>query len=242
MIEILSDYGPFLLFGDYHRGILGGLALTLLIAAVSLALTFPFALTVALMRTSGRKWLSRPAACFVYGVRGIPLLMLILWIYFFLPVVAGDILSPFSTIVVALVIFQAAYLSEVFRAGIEAISPGQSEAGLALGLRRPVILLKIILPQALVNVIPGIISQFTMIIKETSLGYVIALHELTFSAAQVSGTLMTRPMEVYLILAAIYFVVCFTMSSCARFIERRIALRRSGGGQAMTQTIARAGA
>jgi polar amino acid transport system permease protein len=235
MMEILSDYGLFLLLGDYSRGIIGGLALTILIAGVSLVLTFPFALGVALMRTSGSKWLSRPAACFVYGVRGIPLLMLILWIYFFLPVVTGNILNPFWTIVVALVIFQTAYLSEVFRAGIEAIHPGQSEAGLALGLRRPVILLKIILPQALVNVIPGIISQFTMIIKETSLGYVIALNELTFSAAQVSSTLMTRPMEVYIILASIYFIVCFAMSSCARFLEYRIAARRSGG-----QIVARA--
>lgn len=237
MMEILSDYGLFLLLGDYSRGIVGGLALTLLIAAASLALTFPFALGVALLRTSGRKWLLRPAACYVYGVRGIPLLMLILWIYFFLPVVVGDILNPFWTIVVALVIFQTAYLSEVFRAGIEAIHPGQSEAGLALGLRRPVILLKIILPQALVNVIPGIISQFTMLIKETSLGYVIALNELTFSASQVSSTLMTRPMEVYIILASIYFIVCFTISSCARFLEYRIAARRNGG-QLVTGALA----
>lgn len=237
MMEILSDYGLFLLLGDYSRGIVGGLALTLLIAAASLALTFPFALGVALLRTSGRKWLSRPAACYVYGVRGIPLLMLLLWIYFFLPVVVGDILNPFWTIVVALVIFQTAYLSEVFRAGIEAIHPGQSEAGLALGLRRPVILLKIILPQALVNVIPGIISQFTMLIKETSLGYVIALNELTFSASQVSSTLMTRPMEVYIILASIYFIVCFTISSCARFLEYRIAARRNGG-QLVTGALA----
>lgn len=237
MMEILADYGLFLLLGDYSRGIIGGLALTLLIAAVTLALTFPFALSVALMRTSGNKWLSRTAACYVYGVRGVPLLMLILWIYFFLPVVVGDIFSPFWTIVVALVIFQTAYLSEVFRAGIEAIHPGQTDAGLSLGLRRPVILLKIILPQALVNVIPGIISQFTMIIKETSLGYVIALKELTFSASQVSSTLMTRPMEVYLILASIYFIVCFTISSCARFLEYRIAARRSGG-QVATRALA----
>ncbi|NTA13934.1 amino acid ABC transporter permease [Agrobacterium tumefaciens] len=229
MMEIVSDYGLFLLLGDSTRGIIGGLALTLLIAAVSLALTFPFALGVALLRTSGHKWLSRPAACYVYGVRGIPLLMLILWIYFFWPVVVGDILNPFWTIVVALVIFQTAYLAEVFRAGIEAIHPGQSEAGLALGLRRPVILLKIVLPQAMVNVIPGIISQFTMLIKETSLGYVIALNELTFSASQVSSTLMTRPMEVYIILASIYFIVCFTISSSARFFEYRIASKRSGG-------------
>ncbi|MGH6861135.1 MAG: ABC transporter permease subunit, partial [Phyllobacterium sp.] len=111
MVEIVSQYWLFLLVGDYPKGPLGGLAMTLIIAGLSLALTFPSAVLMALARTSRFRLFSYPAAAFVYVVRGMPLLMLIFWVYFFLPIVLGFPLSGFTSVVMSIVIFQTAYLS-----------------------------------------------------------------------------------------------------------------------------------
>lgn len=226
MIEVLRDNWSFLLWGYFPNGPIGGLAMTLLIALASLAITFPFAIAMALARAMGPRWLRVAAATYVTVMRGIPLLMLLLWIYFFLPVALGFPLSPFITIVIAIVIFQTAYLSEVIRAGIEALPYGQTEAALSLGLRKPMIVAKIILPQALFNVIPGIINQFTSVVKETSLAYVIALAELTYSASLINAQLMVKPLEVYLVLAMFYFVLCFSLSQVADMLDRSISAKR----------------
>ncbi|EUC00006.1 polar amino acid ABC transporter, inner membrane subunit [Rhizobium sp. CF080] len=227
MWQVFSENWEFFLLGTYPRGPIGGLAMTLIIAVVSLAITFPFAIGVALLRGSKSVWVRRACEAYTTLIRGCPLLMLLLWIYFFLPQLLGFPLSPFTTLVIAIVFFQTAYLSEVIRGGIEALHKGQTEAALALGLKRWMIIWKIILPQALYNVIPGILNQFTSVIKETSLAYVIALGEVTYSASQVNGILMTRPMEVYMVLAALYFVLCFSLTQIAGLLDRRIARNRS---------------
>ena len=229
MWQIIVENWRFLLIGTFPNGPIGGLAMTLLIAITSLAITFPFAILVALARSMGPKWARVTATVYVTILRGCPLLLLLLWIYFYLPVLLGFPLSPFLTLVIAIVIFQTAYLSEVIRGGIEALPKGQTEAALSLGLKRWAIIWKIILPQALYNVIPGIINQFTAVVKETSLAYVIALAELTYSATQINNILMTKPLEVYLILAGMYFVVCYALSSLAAYLDRAIARNRNQG-------------
>ncbi|MGA0611669.1 amino acid ABC transporter permease [Caldimonas sp. KR1-144] len=227
-VSILADNWVLLLVGQYPSGPLGGLAITFILSVLGLALAFPLGVLIALARVSPLAWLRRPATVLVYVVRGVPLIMFIFWVYFFLPVMTGHTVSGFTTMLVTLVIYQAAYLAEIVRAGIEGLPKGQTEAARAVGLSYMQTTTKVILPQALYNMVPAMLSQFVSTIKETSLGYVISVNELTFAANQINNTLLTKPFQVYVILAAIYFVLCFSLTQVARMLERRIAARRAG--------------
>ncbi|AZO79222.1 MULTISPECIES: amino acid ABC transporter permease [unclassified Bosea (in: a-proteobacteria)] len=228
MLEILENNWLLFLVGQYPHGPIGGLAMTLFMASISLALCFPFAIALALARLSPYRWLRLPATAIVHTVRGLPLIMFIFWTYFFSPLIIGRAVGGVETLVIALVIYEAAYLSEIIRAGIEGLPKGQVEAATSLGLRYWPTTFKVVLPQALHNMLPSMVSQFVSTIKETSLGYVISAHELTFAAAQVNNVLLTQPFEVYGILALTYFALCFALTSLARFIERRISGDRGG--------------
>lgn len=228
ILVILRDNWELLLVGQYPNGPMGGLAITLLLSLLGLALAFPLGVLLALARVSPFRWLRAPATAVVYVVRGVPLIMFIFWVYFFLPALIGQTVSGFTTMVVTLVIYQAAYLAEVVRAGIEGLSAGQTEASRALGLSYLQTTFKVVLPQALYNMVPAMVSQFVSTIKETSLGYVISVNELTFAATQVNNTLLTKPFQVFIILAGIYFLVCFSLTQLARHLERRIARKRAG--------------
>lgn len=225
---ILRDHGMLLLVGQYPHGPLGGLAITFALAVLGIALAFPLGVLLALARISPYTALRWPATALVYVVRGVPLLMLIFWMYFFVPVLIGRPVGGFATMLTTLVVYEATYLAEVVRAGIEGLPKGQMEAARAVGLRHLQAMRLVILPQALYNMIPAMLGQFVSTIKETSLGYVITVNELTFAANQVNGALMTKPFQVYLLLAAIYFVLCFSLTQLARLLERRISTRRSG--------------
>ena len=226
MWDVLHDNWRYLLLGAYPKGPLGGLALTIGIALLSLALTLPCATLVALARTSGVRALFAVATGFVYLIRSIPLLLIVFWAYFLAPVVLGFPVAPVITLVLAIIVYQTAYLSEVIRGGIEALPPGQREAAAALGLHYGATTYKVILPQALFNVLPGMLNQLTAIIKETSLGAVIAAGELTYVAMQVNNILVTKPFEVFAVLAAAYFVLCLLLTQAAAHLERRIGQPR----------------
>lgn len=228
MLEVLQNNWLLFLIGQYPHGPIGGLAMTLFMATISLALCFPFAIGLALARLSPYRWLRLPATAIVHTVRGLPLIMFIFWTYFFSPVIIGRAVGGVETLVIALVVYEAAYLSEIIRAGIEGLPKGQTEAAISLGLRYWPTTIKVVLPQALHNMLPSMVSQFVSTIKETSLGYVISAHELTFAAAQVNNVLLTQPFEVYGILALTYFALCFALTSLARLIERRISAGRGG--------------
>ncbi|WCM21781.1 amino acid ABC transporter permease [Paraburkholderia bryophila] len=227
MIGILTQYWQTFLVGQYPHGSLGGVTMTLLIAVLCLAASFPIALLIAVCRTSRFGVLRWPAFGIVQFVRGMPLLMLIFWAYFLLPALTHVTVSGIVTLICALIIYQAAYLSEVIRSGIEAIPRGQFEAARALGLGYVTALQRVIVPQALYNVLPSMLSEFISTIKETSLGYVIGVQELTFAANQVNSQLLTRPLQVYLLLAATYFVICFALTRTVRYLEVRLNRRRT---------------
>ncbi|VWC76328.1 polar amino acid ABC transporter inner membrane subunit [Burkholderia lata] len=227
MLDILSTYGPLLLIGPYPNGPIGGLALTLVLSILGVSLAFPLSIVLALARVSPYKALRIPATVVVYLVRGVPLIMLVFWSYFLVPVVVGRPLSAFTTLVVTLVVYQAAYMSEIVRAGIGALPKGQVEAARSLGLSYTKAMRTVILPQALFNMLPALLSQFIATIKETSIGYVISVQELTFAAGQVNSSLLTMPFEVYFILSVIYFIVCYSLTKIVQFIERRLVDRRS---------------
>ncbi|MCP3017678.1 amino acid ABC transporter permease [Cupriavidus basilensis] len=245
LFSILHDNWTLLLIGQYPNGPLGGLAITFILSVLGIALAFPLSVGLALARISPFGWLRWPATVVVYVVRGVPLIMFIFWVYFFVPLLIGHTVSGFTTMLVTLVIYQAAYLAEIVRAGIEGLPKGQSEAARAVGLSYMQAMRRVILPQALYNMVPAMISQFVSTIKETSLGYVISVNELTFAASQINSTLLTKPFQVFVILAAIYFVLCFTLTQLARCLERRIAQARAGTRPAATRqppapTVARA--
>ncbi|MEM5318269.1 amino acid ABC transporter permease [Paraburkholderia sp. JHI869] len=227
MIEILTQYWQTFLVGQYPQGPLGGVAMTILIAVLCLAASLPIALLIAICRISPFGVLRWSAFAVVQFVRGMPLLMLIFWAYFLLPVLTHVTVSGVVTLIFALVVYQAAYLSEVIRSGIEAIPRGQFEAARALGLGYMTTLRRVIVPQAVYNVLPSMLSEFISTIKETSLGYVIGVQELTFAANQVNSQLLTRPLQVYLLLAATYFVICFVLTRSVRYLEVSLIRRRT---------------
>ena len=234
IISILRDNWTLLLIGQYPHGPLGGLALTFILSVLGLLLAFPLSVAIALARVSPIRWVRAPATTLVYVVRGVPLIMFIFWVYFFVPLLIGTTVSGFTTMLVTLVIYEAAYLAEVIRAGIEGLPKGQTEAARAVGLSYMQTTFKVILPQALYNMVPAMISQFVSTIKETSLGYVISVNEITFAANQINSTLLTKPFEVFLILAAIYFILCFSLTQLARHLERRITRKRAGANATAT--------
>lgn len=228
MLEILQNYGILLLIGEFPHGKLGGLAMTLIISFVSLIVTFPCAILIALARTGNSNRLKSLASGFVHCVRAIPLLMLIFWAYFALPVVIGFPINATYTLIIAIVIYQTAYLGEIIAAGIEGLPKGQLEAAKALGLGYIPTTFKVVLPQALFNVVPGIVNQLTTIIKESSLGSIIAVPELSYAMLQVNSNEVTKPLQIFGILAATYFVLCFALSQATGVLERRISNRRTG--------------
>jgi polar amino acid transport system permease protein len=228
MFQILRDNWELLLIGQYPHGPLGGIVLTILLSLAALAIAFPLGILVALARVSPLRVFRVPATGLVYTVRGIPLLMVIFWVYFMIPVLTGYPVTGFMTMLCALVIYDSAYLGEIIRAGIEALPKGQTEASRALGMSYLRTLRAVILPQALYNVVPSMVTQFVSTIKETSLGYIINVQEISFAADQINNRLLTKPFPVYLILALSYFILCYALTQLARYLERRVSKKRMG--------------
>ncbi|KAA9383433.1 amino acid ABC transporter permease [Neorhizobium galegae] len=239
IIAIIQDYWLLLLIGQYPNGPLGGLANTLILSALSIALAFPVSIMLALARLSKWRLLRWPVTALVYITRGVPLLMLILWSYFLVPLWTGADVPSFVTMLTTLVVYQGAFLSEVVRAGIVALGSGQMDAARALGHSSLGAMRFIILPQALYNMIPSIISTFVSTIKDTTLGYVINVPDLTFAASQVNNQLLTQPFQVFFILAVVYYAICSSLTHVANIVERRITRRRAGlsGGAAPVELV-----
>lgn len=228
VIGIVRDNWLLLLIGQYPYGPLGGISATLILSVFGILLAFPVSVLLALARLSPFPVLRWPVTGLVYTTRGVPLLMIILWTYFLLPVLLGRSISGFVTMLCTLVLYEGCYLSEVVRAGIEALPKGQAEAARALGHSYHTRMRYIILPQALYNMLPSMLSQFISTIQDTTLGYVINVQELTFAANQINNQLLTKPFQVFFILAITYFVVCFTLARLTHLLEQRIARRRRG--------------
>ncbi|MDN0076673.1 amino acid ABC transporter permease [Crenobacter sp. SG2303] len=225
MFDILKNFGVFYLIGQYPHGPLGGLALTLILAALALLFALPVGLLLAMCRISPFPMLRLPVTGLIYVIRGTPLLMVIFWAYFLLPTLTGHKTDQFSTMLAALVIFDGAYLSEIIRAGIEGLPRGQMESARSLGFSYLQSMVLVVLPQALRNMLPSLVNQFISSVKETSLGYIISLSEVSFVAGQISTQLMTKPAEIYLLLGLTYFVMCFGLSRFAFWLERQLAVR-----------------
>jgi polar amino acid transport system permease protein len=228
LFNILRDNWLLLLIGQYPNGPMGGIVCTLVLSVLGIALAFPLSVLMALARLSPWRILRWPTTALVYVVRGVPLLMVILWVYFLVPLLIGRNVSGFTTMLCTLVIYEGAYLSEVVRAGIQALPRGQLEAARALGNSYLGAMWSVILPQALYNMLPSLLSQFVSAVKETTLGYVINVQELTFAANQINNQLLTKPFHVFFILAVTYYVVCYSLTQLAQWLERRVMKKRQG--------------
>ncbi len=226
MLNIVSTYHNLIFTGSYPHGPLGGLALTLFIAAAGLVCAFPLAILIGIARTSKYKIFYLPVTLFSSIVRGLPVLMLVFWSYFAVPLISGHSISGVKTLIVALVVYEMAFLGEIIRAGIKSVPRGQIEAARTLGISYSQTMREIILPQALFTMIPSILNQFINLIKNTSLGYVIGVAELTYSAYQINTLELTKPLQVFAVLAIIYFIICFSLTRLVGKLENVIQRKR----------------
>ena len=220
---IIGDNLGYLLWGAFPDGPLGGAALTLvisLLAGVASAI-LGTALGVALAMSRG--WVGALLALALGFFRAIPVIMLIFWTYFLLPILFGVDIPEITTVVCALALIGSAYLAHGVKAGIAAIGKGQWQAGLSLGFSRWRVLWFIILPQALRMMVPSFINQWISLIKDTSLAYIVGVGELTFLATQVNNRSMVYPTEVFLFVALVYFVFCLALELLANQVSRRFA-------------------
>jgi polar amino acid transport system permease protein len=220
MLELIQNYWLYFLVGQYPNGPLGGLTLTVLLGSAAMLLAFPMGVVLGLARISVFAWLRWPITALIYVVRGTPLLMVVFWAYFFLPSITGQKTDQFTTMLVALIVFNGAYIAEIVRAGIQGVPKGQMECARSLGMSYTLAMRRVILPQALRNMRPSLVNQFVSTLKETSLGYIIGLTEVSFIASQINAQVLTQSLQVYGALAAAYFILCFGLSRIAHAYDR----------------------
>jgi glutamate/aspartate transport system permease protein len=180
---------------------------------------------LALMRLSGKKLLVLPATIYVNGMRSIPLVMVILWFFLLVPTIIGRPIGAELSATITFVAFEAAYFSEIMRAGIQSISSGQVNAGRALGMTYGQNMRLIILPQAFRNMVPVLLTQTIILFQDTSLVYAIGAYDL-LKGFTTAGKIYGRPEEAYLLAAVVYFVICFGLSYMVKRLNSRIAIIR----------------
>lgn len=213
----------YFLIGSYPHGQIGGVALTLYLAVASCALSFIGGLILGLLSISRNRAIKYATLTVINAVRGIPLLMVIFWMYFLLPAVLGHPIPESRTVIMALSLFTSAYMAQIVRAGIEGIPRGQTEAALSTGLRPWQAMIYVVLPQGLRNMVPSFVNQFVSLIKDTSLAYIVGVSELTHVATQINNRTMIYPTEIFVFIAVIYFIICYIFTSLSRWLERRVA-------------------
>ena len=196
---------------------------TLRLAIPAIVFGFILGTLVGLARLSRSRWLSWPAKIYVELFRGVPLVMVIFWFWFMIPALVGKSLPEYSVALTAFVIFEAAYLAEIVRAGIQSVPRGQVEAATATGLSKSLLMRHVILPQALRNMIPALVTQFIVLVKDTSLASIIGYVDLT-KAAQIVNNREIRPFELYLFIALVYWLCSYSMSRYARHLESRLSV------------------
>jgi glutamate/aspartate transport system permease protein len=180
---------------------------------------------IALMRLSGIKWLVMPAAIYVNTLRSIPLVMVILWFFLLIPLLIGRPLGAELSAMITFTVFEAAYYSEIMRAGIQSVPSGQVSAGYAVGMTYAQCMKLIVLPQAFRNMLPVLLTQTIILFQDTSLVYAVGAYDL-LKGFEVAGKNFNRPVEMYLLAAVTYFVICFSLSMLVRQLQKKIAIIR----------------
>jgi glutamine transport system permease protein len=200
----------------------GGIGATLLVSLCAIALSVILGASVAMAGLSRRKSLNRLSRGYVELFRSVPLLVLLLWVFYGLPVIIGLQLSVFATGVLSLALSDSAFEAEVFRAGIQSVPKGQIEAAKSLGLSWAQQMRLVVLPQAIKVILPALGNQFVYVLKMSSLVSVIGLQELTRRANELNVS-EYRPLEIYTLLVAEYLLLILVVSYLVRRLERRLA-------------------
>ncbi len=221
---IISNAKFLLLQGLVGIGRFGGGTLRLAIPAIVLG--FAVGIILGLARLARRGWIHYPAAIYVELIRGIPLVMVIFWFWFLVPVAIGRPVPEYWVALTAFVIFEGAYIGEIVRAGIQSVPKGQIDAATAAGLNYVQTMVSVILPQAIRNVIPSLVTQFIVLFKDTSLASIIGMMDLT-KAAQTISQRELRPFEMYLFIAVVYWACTYSMSRFSRWLEIRMLPERA---------------
>ncbi|MGL4232825.1 MAG: amino acid ABC transporter permease [Casimicrobium sp.] len=180
---------------------------------------------LALMRLSGKKWLELPAAAYVNTMRSIPLVMVLLWFFLLIPFAIGRPLGAETSAVITFIAFEAAYFSEIVRAGIQSIPRGQVFAGQAMGMTYAQNMKIVILPQAFRNMLPVFLTQTIILFQDTSLVYAIGAYDM-LKGFETAGKNLGRPVEAYLLAAIVYFFMCFALSWIVKRIQQKVQIIR----------------
>jgi glutamate/aspartate transport system permease protein len=215
----------FLNWDVINKFVLNGLRFSVLLTIVATLGGIVFGTVLALMRLSGSKWLGAVAAAYVNGMRSVPLVMVILWFYLLIPFMVGKPIGAELSATITFIAFEAAYFSEIMRAGIQSIPRGQVFAGQALGMSYSQNMTLVVLPQAFRNMLPVLFTQTIILFQDTSLVYAIGAYDL-LKGFTLAGKIYGRPEEAYLLAAVVYFVICFALSLLVKRLQTRIAIIR----------------
>lgn len=207
---------------DHLRFLGAGVAVTLLLSALSGVTSLVAGFFVALLRLYGPRWLRPLVVLYIDSMRAIPVLVVLVWTFFALPIVAGVTMSPFVAALIGLTVHLAAYAAEIVRAGMESVRPGQSRAALALGMSRAQIVRRIVMPQAIVRMLPAFGSLLSITIKDTAIASVIAVLELMRQSETLAGQSF-QPIEVFSFAMLVYFLILFPVTRGVDMFYRRVA-------------------
>lgn len=215
----LSVIGPSLPF------IWTGLLFTVKLTAIAMTGGIILGTLLALARLSSMAPLAMAATWYVNLMRSIPLLMVILWFFLIIPLLTGQPMGAENSAIITFTLFEAAYYSEIMRAGIQSVPRGQVWAGQAIGMNYAQTMGHIVLPQAFRNMLPVLLTQTIILFQDTSLVYAIGAKDL-LKAAEIAGKNYNRPVEMYVFVALVYFVICFALSRLVKHLQSRIAIIR----------------
>ncbi|TMJ27292.1 MAG: amino acid ABC transporter permease [Alphaproteobacteria bacterium] len=204
--------------------LMSGLQMTLVISAMTLVLAMILGLIIALMDMSRFPPLRWIGISIGEVIRNTPILVQLLWVYYVLPIVFSVRIESLTALVVGLSLYQAAFISEVYRSGIQGVPTGHREAAQVLGLTPIQSFFRIVLPQAVRMTLPPLASNFVQLIKFSSLGAVISVSEITRRGMELSATNF-RPLETFTFIAVVYFVICWPLAMAIRWWERRLQNR-----------------
>src|SRR5215813_2310963 len=205
-----------------HARFLGsGIVTTLVLSIASGITSLAAGFVIALLRLYGPGWLRPVVVLYIDSMRAIPVLVVLVWTFFALPILTGLTMQPFVAALIGLTVHLAAYAAEIYRAGIESVRPGQTRASLALGMSRPQILRRIVLPQALVRMLPAFGSLLSITIKDTAIASVIAVPEIMRQSETLAGQSF-QPIEVYSFAMLLYFLILFPVTRGVDRIYRRV--------------------
>ena len=215
----------FLDWGVVSGFILKGLFFSVQLTLVAMIGGIVLGTLLALMRLSGKKWLVMPAAAYVNTLRSIPLVMVILWFFLLIPLLIGRPMGAELSAIITFTVFEAAYYSEIMRAGIQSVPKGQVFAGYAVGMTYAQCMQLIVLPQAFRNMLPVLMTQTIILFQDTSLVYAIGAYDL-LKGFEIAGKNFNRPVETYLVAAVVYFIICFSLSMLVRRLQKKISIIR----------------